>query len=97
MAEYTGHSVEVVSYTHEHRKTKNTLADIKPLVQETIGASESKKWVKEQVATRKEMKLFCDNCLMPEDKTVGKMPVCTRCKAIGREVRYCSKVRHNGS
>lgn len=81
------------SYTHEHTKTKGVLASMKPIVDQFVSQSESKRWIKEQTAQHKEMKLFCDNCLKPEDKKDGKMPICIRCKAIGREVRYCSKVR----
>jgi len=88
-----GQEVTKIQYTHEHTKTKEALAGIKPVVDYVVGESGSEQWVKEQAAHRKEMKLFCDNCLKTEDKRDGKMPICVRCKAIGREVRYCSKVR----
>lgn len=93
MAAFDGQTFKAVSYTHEHSKTKDTLAGVKPIIDEAIGFSGSKQWAKNQAASRKEMKLFCDNCLKEEDKKEGKMSVCTKCKAIGREVRYCSKVR----
>jgi hypothetical protein len=93
IAEYMGQVTTTIEYTHEHTKTKGALADIKPIVDVVVGQSGSKQWVKEQMAHRKEMKLFCDNCLKSEDKKDGKMPICVRCKAVGREVRYCSKVR----
>jgi hypothetical protein len=82
-----------IAFTHEHTKTKEALAGVKPIVDQFAGQSGSKQWVKDQTALRKEMKLFCDNCLKPEDKKEGKMPICVKCKAIGREVRYCSKVQ----
>jgi hypothetical protein len=92
MAEYLGQVTTTIEYTHEHTKTKAALAGIKPFVDQVVGRSGSKQWVKEQTTHRKDMKLFCDNCLKPEDKKDGKMPVCVKCRAIGREVRYCSKV-----
>jgi hypothetical protein len=88
-----GQATIKIELTHEHSKTKEALATFKPVVDQVVGESGSKQWVKEQAAHRKEMKLFCDNCLKHEDKKNGKMPICVRCKAIGREVRYCSKVR----
>lgn len=63
-----------------------------PLVDKVIGASGTKQWMKAQTAYRKEIKLFCDNCLKLEDKKEGKLPVGVKCRGIGREVRYCSRV-----
>ncbi|KAF7331009.1 hypothetical protein MVEN_02441200 [Mycena venus] len=88
-----GHDVTLVSYTHEHDKTKPTLHRMKPLMDNILGEPDANKWRKEQAGRRKEMKLFCDACLKPEEKAEsGKMSVCGPCKAVGRDVRYCDRV-----
>ncbi|KAJ6579531.1 hypothetical protein DFH09DRAFT_913207 [Mycena vulgaris] len=93
-----GHDVTLVSYTHEHHKTKDTLLSMKPVMDNVLGESDANKWRKEQVERRKEMKLFCDACLKPEEKAEnGKMSVCGPCKAVGRDVRYCDRACQKGS
>ncbi|KAJ7499659.1 hypothetical protein FB451DRAFT_1073901 [Mycena latifolia] len=88
-----GHNVTLVSYTHEHHKTKDTLLGVKPVMETVLGESDASKWSREQAERRKEMKLFCDSCLKPEEKAEnGKMSVCRPCKAVGRDVRYCDRV-----
>ncbi|KAJ7123154.1 hypothetical protein C8R44DRAFT_161851 [Mycena epipterygia] len=88
-----GRNIKVVSYTHEHHKTKDTLLGMKPVMDTVLGESDANKWRKEQTERRKEMKLFCDSCLKPEEKAEnGKMSICSPCKAVGRDVRYCDKV-----
>lgn len=92
LATYDGREVTYIAYTHEHSKTKETLKGIRPVVDEFVGSAAGSKWQKEQAHNRKEMKLFCDACLKPEEKSeTGKMSVCVRCKAVGREVRYCNR------
>ncbi|KZP32375.1 hypothetical protein FIBSPDRAFT_695448, partial [Athelia psychrophila] len=93
LAEYCGKKVQYQSLAHEHSKTKETLAAAKPMISFfTAGDSEqTKRWMKDEVARRKQMKLFCEHCLKVEDKKDGKMSVCQPCKRIGREVRYCGK------
>ncbi|KAJ7663034.1 hypothetical protein B0H17DRAFT_310922 [Mycena rosella] len=87
-----GHELSVVSYTHEHDKTKGTLLEMKPVMEAVLGESDANKWRKEQAEPRKEMKLFCDSCLKPEEKAEnGKMSVCSPCKVVGRDVRYCDR------
>ncbi|KAJ6544177.1 hypothetical protein B0H19DRAFT_1169839 [Mycena capillaripes] len=88
-----GRDITVISYTHEHHKTKDTLLGLKPMMDTVLGESDANKWRKEQAERRKEMKLFCDSCLKPEEKAEnGKMSVCGPCKAVGRDVRYCDRV-----
>lgn len=91
LASYHGTEIQNITFAHEHSKTKTTLAGMKPMVDQFMTPSERKQWMKEQASARKEQNLYCDNCLKPENKDEGKMSVCTKCKAIGREVRYCSK------
>lgn len=92
LAAYKGHDVKLVSRTHEHGKTKKVLREMIPVVDSILGPAAGKEWRKAEAVHRKEMKLYCDNCLKPEDKAEnGKMSVCVRCKAIGKEVRYCNK------
>ncbi|KAJ7476989.1 hypothetical protein B0H11DRAFT_1306568 [Mycena galericulata] len=87
-----GRDITIVSYTHEHHKTKDTLRGMKPMMDTVLGESDSNKWRKDQTERRKEMKLFCDCCLKPEEKAEnGKMSVCSPCKAVGRDVRYCDR------
>lgn len=77
-----------VSYIYGHSAVKHMLKDIQP--------SETKQRMKSLIAVKKEMRLFCNNCLKPEEKGVGgKMSVCRQCKAVGIEVRYCGKVGHS--
>ncbi|KAJ6607916.1 hypothetical protein B0H10DRAFT_1816854 [Mycena sp. CBHHK59/15] len=87
-----GRDITFVSYTHEHHKTKDTLLGMKPVMDDVLGESDASKWRKEQAERRKEMKLFCDACLQPEEKSEnGKMSICSPCKAVGRDVRYCDR------
>ncbi|KAJ7755217.1 hypothetical protein B0H16DRAFT_1315834 [Mycena metata] len=87
-----GLDITLVSYTHEHHKTKDTLLNMMPMMDKVLGEADANKWRKEQADRRKEMKLFCDSCLKPEEKTEnGKMSVCSPCKAVGRDVRYCNR------
>ncbi|RDB15627.1 hypothetical protein Hypma_004013 [Hypsizygus marmoreus] len=89
---YEGRPIEFVKFTHEHHKTKETLAGVKPIMDQIMGPAAANKWKKEETQKRKEMKLFCSACLKPEEKSeMGKMSACRPCKAIGREVRYCNK------
>ncbi|KAJ7174409.1 hypothetical protein C8R46DRAFT_1347583 [Mycena filopes] len=88
-----GHNITLRSFTHEHHKTKETLLNMKPIMNTFLGESDANKWQKEQTDRRKDMKLFCDSCLKPEEKIEnGKMSVCSPCKAVGRDVRYCDRV-----
>ncbi|KAJ7130804.1 hypothetical protein C8R43DRAFT_662875 [Mycena crocata] len=87
-----GRDITVVSYTHEHHKTKDTLLGMKPMMDTILGEADANKWRREQTERRKEMKLFCDACLKPEEKADnGKMNICSPCKAAGRDVRYCDR------
>ncbi|KAJ7593260.1 hypothetical protein C8J56DRAFT_1128450, partial [Mycena floridula] len=92
IAKYKGHELTLVPTTHEHYKTKETLDKMRPVFDHILGPTAGKAYLKEQAKLRKEMKLFCDHCLKPEDKAQGgKMSACARCKAVDREVRYCNK------
>lgn len=65
---------------------------MKSVMDNVLGESDANKWRKEQAERRKEMKLFCDSCLKSEEKAEnGKMSICSPCKAVGRDVRYCDK------
>lgn len=93
LAEYCGTKATYQSLAPEHSKTKETLAASMPMLKSLMGGdSETQRWMKEEVARRKQMKLFCEHCLKVEDKENGKMAACGSCKKIGREVRYCGRV-----
>lgn len=87
-----GRTIKRVKYTNEHFKTKETLEKMKPMMDHFVGPELADQWQRDEAQKRKEMVLFCSACLKPEQKDVtGKMPACTKCKAIGREIRYCNK------
>ncbi|KAE9405730.1 hypothetical protein BT96DRAFT_988236 [Gymnopus androsaceus JB14] len=89
------HGVEQVEQrilTTEHSKTKPALKEKSAMFEELMGKAGSEVFKKEEAKRRKEMILHCQVCLKPEDKTkTGKMTVCSRCRAIGREIRYCGR------
>lgn len=98
LAEHAGIKITVVPMTHEHSKTKATLKNVKPMITSVLGTAAGKEYLAEQARSRKEMHLYCDQCLKHEDKERdGKMSVCAQCMRIGREVRYCSKVSFGAS
>ncbi|KAK0245288.1 hypothetical protein EDD85DRAFT_943692 [Armillaria nabsnona] len=89
---YKGITPEITVFTTEHSKTKSTLKNNSKMFDEMMGKTASKQFKKDEVKRRKEMKLHCQRCLKVEDKEKdGKMTVCSRCKSIGREIRYCGR------
>ncbi|KAF7980544.1 hypothetical protein HWV62_37687 [Athelia sp. TMB] len=78
IAEYAGKKVEFKTFVHEHSTTKPTLAGFEPMVNLFMNGDETKtkRWIKDEAAQRKNMKLFCENCYKEEDKSQGKMSVC---------------------
>lgn len=89
---YLGVKTRSIVYTNEHSKTKETLQKMRPVMKDFLGPSAAREWEKAQAQKRKDMTLFCSACFKPEKKDVqGKMSACSRCMAIGREIRYCNK------
>jgi len=72
IAEYRGQRTTKIEFAHEHTKTKEVLAGIKPVVDYVVGESDSKRWVKEQAAHRKEMKLFATTALKSRIKRTAR-------------------------
>ena len=92
VASYHGIEVQYQLSTTEHSKTKSTLKSNALMLESLMGRAASKAFQKEETKRRKEMVLHCQVCLKPEEKEkTGKMTVCSRCKTIGREIRYCGR------
>jgi hypothetical protein len=87
-----GRKIKRLKLSNEHFKTKETLEKMKPMMNHLVGPKLANQWQRDEMQKGKEMVLFCSACSKYEQKDVtGKMPACTKCKAIGREIRYCNK------
>jgi len=93
LCSYEGQPIKMAWHALDHKPNK-TLADpeMSSIFERVIGPAALAEWKKDYAKKTKEMKLICDACSKPEEKAKnGKMQACSRCNAIGREVRYCDK------
>ncbi|KAF9016028.1 hypothetical protein BDZ89DRAFT_1076024 [Hymenopellis radicata] len=93
LASVKGHTITYQVFTTEHSKTKSTLKAHSQMIDAIMGGkSAGKAFRKAEAKRRKDMGLFCQHCLKAEEKEKnGKMTVCSRCRKLGREIRYCGR------